>query len=208
MTEKSRKLETLNAQLLAQLDDKSKTMNEITKQLTDSINLLSQKDTHNKKLVATMAEYDKEMEFLRSENEKSQLALDLAKANLARQQAHPEDDDELGDLKDKMARKDEVIEELKAELEQRNDDFNKLELQVEQLGELFGKLPNPDTFEAAKMSDSNKETETEIRDQIDKLVARVHELETENLTLKEENIELMENAEEAVNPQKYQMIEG
>ena len=65
MTEKSRKLETLNAQLLAQLDDKSKTMSEITNQLTDSINLLSQKDTHNKKLVATMADYDKEMEFHR-----------------------------------------------------------------------------------------------------------------------------------------------
>ena len=132
--EKSRKLETLNAQLLAQLDDKSKTMSEITNQLTDSVNLLSLKDTHNKKLMVTMTEYDKEMEFLRSENEKSQLALDLAKANLARKQAQPEDNDELSDLKDKMLRKDEVINELKTELEQRNDDFNKLELQVEQLG--------------------------------------------------------------------------
>ena len=58
------------------------------------------------------------------------------------------------------------------------------------------------------MADTNKDTENEIRDRVDKLVIRVHELETENLTLKEENIELMENAEQADNPQKYQMIEG
>ena len=58
------------------------------------------------------------------------------------------------------------------------------------------------------MADTNKDTEIEIRDRVDKLVIRVHELETENLTLKEENIELMENAEQAENPQKYQMIEG
>ena len=58
------------------------------------------------------------------------------------------------------------------------------------------------------MADTNKDTEIEIHDRVDKLVVRVHELETENLTLKEENIELMENAEQADNPQKYQMIEG
>ena len=56
-----------------------------------------------------MKDYDTEIELLRSENEKNQLALDLAKANLARQSIQEDDDEGLvSDLQDKIQRKDEA----------------------------------------------------------------------------------------------------
>ena len=59
------------------------------------------------------------------------------------------------------------------------------------------------------MAESKTTTESEIREQFDQLVERVQALETENLTLKEENIELMENAESLTDsPEKYKLIEG
>lgn len=59
------------------------------------------------------------------------------------------------------------------------------------------------------MAESKTTTESEIREQFDQLVERVQVLETENLTLKEENIELMENAESFTDsPEKYKLIEG
>ena len=72
------------------------------------VELLGAKDAQNKKLITTLKDYDTEIEFLRSENEKNQLALDLAKANLARQSIQDEDEEGLvSDLQDKIQRKDE-----------------------------------------------------------------------------------------------------
>ena len=132
--EKSRQLETLNAQLITQLDEKSKTMTEVTNQLTDSIDLLSEKDKYCKQLLSSISDYEAEIDLMKGENEKAQLALDLTRANLAMQQTSNDGDCSLNELKEKMEKKDEIINELKTELEQRNDDFNKLEDQVEHLG--------------------------------------------------------------------------
>jgi len=88
-------------------------LEELTSQLKQSTSLLEEKDEQNKKLMNTMRILEEEMDFLKSENDKKTLALDLAKANLAR--VGPKDSSP--DSSQESGQENELVEDLDDELD-------------------------------------------------------------------------------------------
>ena len=74
---------------------------------------MEEKDEQNKKLMNTMRILEEEMDFLKSENDKKTLALDLAKANLAR--VGPKDSSP--DSSQESGQENELVEDLDDELD-------------------------------------------------------------------------------------------
>ena len=81
--------------------------------MKQSTSLLEEKDEQNKKLMNTMRILEEEMDFLKSENDKKTLALDLAKANLAR--VGPKDSSP--DSSQESGQENELVEDLDDELD-------------------------------------------------------------------------------------------
>ena len=88
-------------------------LEELTTQLKQSTSLLEEKDEQNKKLMNTMRILEEEMDFLKSENDKKTLALDLTKANLAR--VGPKDSSP--DSSQESGQENELVEDLDDELD-------------------------------------------------------------------------------------------
>ena len=88
-------------------------LEELTSQLKQSTSLLEEKDEQNRKLMNTMRILEEEMDFLKSENDKKTLALDLAKANLAR--VGPKDSSP--DSSQESGQENELVEDLDDELD-------------------------------------------------------------------------------------------